>query len=154
MFDKYKLYLYAAAGILLLAVIGYIFYLRSSVNSSEKEIKSLIAERALLQKQVMDNTATIMKQQQEHTAVINANAALEQTKASLEKQAEELNQLLYREQNSDKKSLGELAERKPSLIENKVNKASENVLNCLENATGNKNEKCTKNTSRRNTSPK
>lgn len=66
-------------------------------------------------------------------ALINsANKELEEQKDRSNRELEILKKVLYRE-NQGKKSLEELATKKTSLIQLKINKATEEVLKCFEN---------------------
>lgn len=134
--EKYSLYLYIALAVILLAIVGYIFYLRSSIKDAKRNIAELSKEIGRVNWVNTELQVNLSIQKKHHDQALEAiNASLKrQQEANTEAQA--LKDKLYREQISIKaKSLGELAENKPGLIEKRVNEATEDVMKAFEEIT-------------------
>ena len=114
---------YTAAVAAILAIVGYIYFLRSSIEVLEKENSDLIT---IVEQQKRD----IAAMQKDITNVLAAKDELVKAKDELDKQTAELKETLFRETRK-KKSLEELALKKTTLIEKKVNAATKEVFECF-----------------------
>lgn len=115
---------YTAALVVVLSVLGYIYFLRSSVDTLEKEKAALVLV-VEQQKQALEQFKKDIK------AVVAAKDEYIKATEDLANKKKELEETLYRE-NKKKKSLEELAVKKSSLIQKKVNNATDEVFKCFE----------------------
>ena len=117
--NKYVLALIAAG-----ALFIYIQNLRWSVDS-------LTTEKAALESTVKTQAETIKHIKEDVEKVTKSRDEIAKEKEKLDKETKELTDTLHRE-NKKKKSLEELALKKTSLIQLKVNKATKEVFECFE----------------------
>jgi len=115
---------YVIGIILVLSVLGYIQYLRSS-NASLRTEKAALELSVQLQQETITNLQADIKQVRE------LEKSLQEEKKAVDKQKKDLDDTLYREKKK-KKSLEELALKKTTLIEKLVNKATKEVFDCFE----------------------
>lgn len=115
---------YVFIGILCVSLFSYGYYLKYQVDT-------LTTENAQLQ----DNLTQTIEREKAYVANIKkiseSVTTLEKQKTYLAKKNDELQKVLNRE-NFGKKSLEELAEAKPALVEKRINDASKRVLSCIE----------------------
>ncbi len=119
---------YIIGAVLLVTVFtsAYIYYLRTS-----SKIEKLEHDNQILQLENDSLKQAIVQIQKDYQAIIEAKESLSERTAELEKQTKNIKDTLYRE-NQKKKSLEELAIKKTSLIQKKVNDATGKVLECFE----------------------
>ena len=115
---------YTAALVLLLSVLGYIYFLRSSVATLRSENTTLVLTVEQQQKVIAQVQADVK-------SVIAAKDAYVTAAEDLAKKKKALGDTLYRE-NRKKKSLEELAIKKTALIQKKVNDATQKVFKCFQ----------------------
>lgn len=126
-----KVFWYAIGIALLLAWIKY-------TNDTIKELRK---ENAIQREMVETLNANIDETLRRYAIINDAKSKLEEQKRASELELKTLKEVLYRE-NQRKKSLEELAIKRTSLIQLKINKASQEVLNCFESIA--RNESCEK----------
>jgi len=115
---------YTAAIVLVLSVLGYIYFLRHSVEVLQKEKTELLL--------VVEQQKRAVEQMQKDIAnVVKAKDDLVAAKESLDAEKKKLEETLYRE-TKKKKSLEELAQKKTTLVQKLVNKATQEVFDCFE----------------------
>lgn len=117
---------YVVGALLLVSVfLGvYIYYLQTS-NKIIRLQNNQLTETVSLQSNVIQQLKNDAKQKEESLKEIS------RVKEELQTKVNEIEKTLYRE-NNNKKSLEELATKKTSLVEKKVNDATDRVLRCFE----------------------
>lgn len=103
---------------------GYIWYLRSTNDTLREEKKELTIA-------VEQQHRTIERLKEDVEDVIKAKDEIAEEKEKIAKKHSDLEKTLNRE-NRKKKSLEELAIKKTSLIQKKVNRATKEVFDCFE----------------------
>lgn len=116
----------AAAVLIFLFLVFYIYYLRSS-----HRIETLIRENEQLQQTIEQQKRAIESIKQDYAKIVEIRDELNQKIVETQKDTEELRKKLYRE-NEGKKSLEQLATKKTNLIQKLVNRGTEKALKCLE----------------------
>ena len=102
---------------------------------------------AYVQKLRADNSVLKINQSKLETAVSDSNEVIKQQTKDLKKirttlsELDEVNKKLQADKNNlakklGKHDIGELAEKKPGLVEKIINKASDNAVRCMEIASG------------------
>ena len=102
---------------------------------------------AYVQKLRADNSVLKINQSKLETAVSDSNEVIEQQTKDLKKirttlsELDEVNKKLQADKDNlakklGKHDIGELAEKKPGLVEKIINKASDNAVRCMEIASG------------------
>jgi septal ring factor EnvC (AmiA/AmiB activator) len=109
-----------------LVTLFFVYY-----KITEHKIDSLTRENAVLENTVKQQKLAIEQIQKDYTEVIEAKEQLSQDIQKTQIEVQELREKLFRE-NLGKKPLEELATKKTSLIEKKINKATQEVFKCLE----------------------
>lgn len=122
-------YVIGAVVIVTLCTGAYIYYLRTS-----SKIERLEHHNQLLQLENDSLKQAIDSLKKDYESINNAKEDLRKEVSDLKKKTDQLEDTLYRE-NKNKKSLEELAIKKTSLIEKKVNAATDKVLKCFETIT-------------------
>jgi len=136
-FASVKAMIITAITVAVLAALAYIWYLRATVDT-------LQTDNAKLQVAVQEQLKTIDALQKDYKAIILAKDAYNEKVKQLEKKTKELEDVLYRE-HEGKASLEDLALLdKKDRIQNLINKATLDVLNCLRALSGDKSAKCSK----------
>lgn len=107
----------------------YIYYLQSS-----HKIETLSRDNAELQLVIEQQKRTIENIKTDYNKIIAAKDELAREIKQTQTEVEELREKLFRE-NLGKKPLEELATKKTSLIERKINKATEKEFRCIEKLT-------------------
>ena len=118
--NKYVLGFLGIAGI-----VGYILIMRANLHALQKsnvELTNLAETRLIIINRIKDDYEQIVKIRDQ---LVQARIQLEEDKAKLEK-------TLWREKQSNKKSLEELAIARRTLIESKINNATKENLKCFE----------------------
>lgn len=113
----------------LLALSFYIYHLHAS-----HKIESLIRENAQLELVIEQQKKAIENIKSDYNKIIDAKDELAKEIKQTQTEVEELREKLFRE-NLDKKPLEELATKKTTLIEKKINKATEKEFRCIEKLT-------------------
>ena len=108
----------------ILSALVYVHLLRQSVLRLEKQNRDLLVV-------VEQQHRTITQMKLDVERVIKARDDLAKTKELLESERRSLTDTLYRE-NRKKKSLEELARKRTTLIQTKVNRATDEVFKCFE----------------------
>lgn len=110
----------------LLLLSFYIYYLRAS-----SKIESLTRDKIELEQVVEDQKKAITQLRQDYDKIIQAKEELRKDVEAIRDDVEREKKKLFRE-NRKKKTLEELAKKKTSLIEKKINDATDNVIECFE----------------------
>lgn len=118
--------LIAISGVVLLLTSFYIYHLRAT-----NKIERLSNENHELQKIVEQQQKTIENLKINYEKIIVAKDQLNKQLEENQQELDKLKETLFRE-TQGKKSLEELARKKTSLVEKKVNKATDKVLKCFE----------------------
>jgi ATP/maltotriose-dependent transcriptional regulator MalT len=127
MFGLGSLKIYAMIGVAVATMVaGFYWY----YQDSQKRIMDLMANQAKLETAVAIQEATI-KQQQEDMA--KQAATLEKVNDAFAKAQADKQNLTDKLMKHD---LGKLAEKKPGLVEEKINRGTENVGRCFEILSG------------------
>lgn len=122
-------YVIGALSLTALIVSFYIYYLHATHTIETLTRNNVELETALNeQKQI---TADLEKN---YTKVLEARESLQKEIEKARVESDKLQETLTREARN-KKSLEELARKKTSLIEKKINNATEKTLNCFEKIT-------------------
>jgi septal ring factor EnvC (AmiA/AmiB activator) len=116
-------------GIVLFLCVVFSFY-AYHIHASSR-IDSLTRENTQLQLVIEQQKKAIESIKTDYKKIIAAKEELAQEIKNTQTEVEELREKLYRE-NLGKKPLEELATKKTSLIEKKINKATEEALRCIE----------------------
>lgn len=111
------------------AVSFYIYYLQAS-----HKIDTLSRDNAELQLVIAYQKRTIENIKTDYNKIIVAKDELAREIKQTQTEVEELREKLFRE-NLGKKPLEELATKKTTLIEKKINKATEKEFRCIEKLT-------------------
>lgn len=119
-------YVIIAGAFLSLCLTFYLYHLKSTIT-----INNLRDERDELKKIVQQQIETLNKIQEDYKHIIQAREELETQNQKLREKEQELQETLYRE-HREKKSLEQLAMKKTSLIQKKINAATKKVLQCFE----------------------
>lgn len=127
---KPKVILYTLLGVAVVGVYFYIQYLQG-------EIDTYVTNQARLEIALSENQLALDNLRLEHNIIVETNKDLNNFIEELDHQKTELEETLYREREK-KKSLEQLAIEAASKIEYRVNKATSEVLRCLEIASGDK----------------
>lgn len=112
-----------------LVVSFYIYYLQAS-----HKIDTLSRDNAELQLVIAYQKRTIENIKTDYNKIIVAKDELAREIKQTQTEVEELREKLFRE-NLGKKPLEELATKKTTLIEKKINKATEKEFRCIEKLT-------------------
>jgi len=127
MFGLGSLKIYAMIGVAVATMVaGFYWY----YQDSQKKIMDLMANQAKLETAVAIQEATI-KQQQEDMA--KQAATLEKVNDAFAKAQADKQNLTDKLMKHD---LGKLAEKKPGLVEEKINRGTDNVGRCFEILSG------------------
>jgi septal ring factor EnvC (AmiA/AmiB activator) len=105
------------------------FYLYYTIASSR--IYELTRQNQELQIIIEQQKKAIEQIQRDYKQVIESKDELNKQIQDTQTEVQELREKLFRE-NQGKRPLEELATKKTTLIEKKINKATQNVLSCLE----------------------
>ena len=122
----------AIIAVIILSGIGGIWYIK--YLQDEARINAENAAKLMVAVAQQQEVLTAMKQDQQKIVAINADV-----KNKISQQTAEVTSLRTRfEENAagDKRDLGNLAVKKPGLIEIAVNKGSDNALRCMEIVSG------------------
>jgi len=126
MFGTFKLVM---VGIMVSSLAGaglYVMKLRSD-NAILK------ANQIKLEEAVSSQQEVIAQQKQDYEAILKANNELNEKSKVLEKELSNLDDKFNKINSSgNKRDIGDLANRKPGLIEKIINNASDNALRCVE----------------------
>lgn len=122
-------YLIIIALVLTTVTSGYVYYLRTSakIESLEHEKETLTLENTKLHE-------VLALQEKSYKEIVASRDNLIKEINKVNNESKDLVETLNREKNK-KKSLEELAIKKTSLIEKKVNAATQRVLECFETLT-------------------
>ena len=111
---------------------GYIY-----VKNLKADLATSEANNAKLEQSVNDQKAVIEQQKKDFTAILAANKALEEKNAILNKEFKALDQRFNKiNGQGEVRDIGKLAEKKPGLVENIINGATERAKRCVELASG------------------
>jgi len=119
-------YVVVIGAIVLLCVSFYLYHLRATIK-----IERLETENAKLEDIVTRQSDALVKIEQNYKEIISAKDEMQKELHEIQERHDTLVKTIYRE-NRRKKSIEELARKKTSLIEKKINKATDNVLKCFE----------------------
>ena len=115
-----------SAAILFVLISAFAYYQYTS-----RTIENLRNENAQLKEDNAQLQENIVQLKKDFSAIITAKDKLAAEKEELEKKSKELEDTLFRERKG-KKPLEELALKKPSLVEKKINEATQNTFECIE----------------------
>lgn len=121
---------YVIGLILLSLTVLYISHLKSSVEKLKKDkaqLELIVEQQKLIVENIKKDVEKVLKSKDDY---IKEREKLIQEKDKLEK--------TLNRQNSKKKSLEELATKKTSLIQKKINRATDEVFKCFEQISNNK----------------
>jgi len=118
-------------GAIALIIMGCVFY----YFRAENKISVLSTENIRLNDVVKSQDDVIQKQKKDFEDIRVATTEISNLYDSLKKKEKEKEEVFNRD---GKKNLDDLAKGKASLVEKRVNKATEETLKCLESATENK----------------
>ena len=104
---------------------GYLY-----VNKLQKDNAILKTNQIKLESAVADNNAVIEQQTKDLKQIRSTLSNLEEEKKKLQADKDNLSKKL------GKHDIGELAEKKPGLVEKIINKASDSAARCMEIASG------------------
>jgi len=110
-------------------ILVFSFYVYYTI--SQNRIDTLTRQRDELERVVEQQKKAIEQIQKDYTQVIQSKDELTKQIQDTQTEVQELKEKLFRE-NLGKKPLEELATKKTTLIEKKINKAIEDVFRCLE----------------------
>lgn len=110
----------------ILLVSFYVYY-----NVTQSRIESLTRQNKELEIVVQQQKQAIEQIQKDYKQVIDSKEELTKQIQDTQTEVQELKEKLFRE-NLGKKPLEELATKKTTLIEKKINKATEELFRCLE----------------------
>lgn len=110
-------------------ILVFSFYVYYTI--SQNRIDTLTRQRDELERVVEQQKKAIEQIQKDYTQVIQSKDELTKQIQDTQTEVQELKEKLFRE-NLGKKPLEELATKKTTLIEKKINKATEDVFRCLE----------------------
>jgi predicted nucleic acid-binding Zn-ribbon protein len=116
-----------ASGTFALVVIAFYVYHKTT----QARIENLLRENGRLEVIVQQQKTAIEQIQKDYKSVIESKDELSKQIENTQTEVQELREKLFRE-NLGKKPLEELATKKTTLIEKKINKATEEVLKCFE----------------------
>jgi hypothetical protein len=116
-----------ASGTFVLVVLAFYVYHKTT----QARIENLLKENGRLEIIVQQQKTAIEQIQKDYKSVIESKDELSKQIENTQTEVQELREKLFRE-NLGKKPLEELATKKTSLIEKKINKATEEVLKCFE----------------------
>ena len=122
-------------GVLLLC--GFLYNIYSNYNSMKKEIEVYKAEQVLLKESNISKDKELMDLRNDISFIRSSINEIETNRDLMESKVKDLKESFERE---NKKSLNELATKKPVLIENLVNNATRKKFICIEKETGAKGE--------------
>lgn len=105
------------------------FYIYYSYASSK--ISRIEKENTLLQNEIENKNSYITSLKEDYSEIITSKEELSKLLYKTTKDLDKLRETLYRERTG-KKSIGELASKKPSLIEKAINKAVQENISCFE----------------------
>jgi chromosome segregation ATPase len=125
---------FVIGAILLFSAYLYVQHLNTRIDTLTAENQKLVLTVKNQEKMLGD-----MKQQHEQSTA-NYNELLKKME-ELKKSEAKLEETLYREREANKKSLEELSIAKTSLVQSKINAATDKVFYCFRVAMGEKNEK-------------
>lgn len=107
------------------------------VKTLKSDLETAKANQAKLEASVADQQALITQMKQDFEQINKAKEALEDKQRVLTTELNNLDEKFNKINSSGKKrDIGDLAERKPKLIEKVINNASTNALRCVEIAMG------------------
>ena len=110
-------------------ILVFSFYVYYTI--SQNRIDTLTRQRDELERVVDQQKKAIEQIQKDYTQVIQSKDELTKQIQDTQTEVQELKEKLFRE-NLGKKPLEELATKKTTLIEKRINKATEDVFRCLE----------------------
>jgi len=120
-------YLIVIGSFIFLILMFYTYY-----SYASNKIDEYHDENTKLAEEVVKLNFTMETLKKDYKKVIRANTEVQEVLTGTRKSLDDLRNSIYRE-NLGKKSLGELANRKPILVENAINNAIEKNILCLEN---------------------
>lgn len=123
----YEKRLLIASGTFVLVVLSFYAYYKIT----QSRIEDLLKENGRLEVVIQQQKDAIVQIQKDYKEVIASKDELSKQIDKTQTEVQELKEKLYRE-NLGKKPLEELATKKTTLIEKKINKATEEVLKCFE----------------------
>lgn len=106
--------------------------LSGEISTLTKENKTLTSKIYQFEVAIKLQEDAALRREKDNEAMVSANREYIKKYVNLMTQVEELKDSMDREARG-KKSLGELAEKKPTLIEKKINKATEKKFREIEN---------------------
>jgi predicted transcriptional regulator len=104
---------------------GYLY-----VKKLQKDNLTLKINQSKLETAIDDNNAVIEQQTKDLKKIRSTLEVIEETNKKLQKDKDNLSKKL------SKHDIGELAEKKPGLVEKIINKASDSAVRCMEIASG------------------
>lgn len=117
--------------IALAALFAVIFAFYAYREHATSKIDSLNRDNQQLQKTIEEQQKKIEIISQNYELIIKSRDELTKQIEQSQKDIDELREKLNRE-DKGKKSLGELARKKPKLVENAINKATQKEIECFE----------------------
>jgi predicted transcriptional regulator len=127
---------YVIGTVLALTVFGGAYLRYSYVVSERDDLEKQLQIQEFTNEQ---QKITIQTLQENYKKVLDSQKNFTEEVAKLQEVSKDLDKVLNREQQG-KKTLGELAKKKKSLIEKKVNNATQKVFDCFESIS--RNETC------------
>lgn len=119
--------IFVAIGLFVFLIFSFVVYYKVT----QGQIKSLKTENTRLVLVVEQQKQAIEQIQRDYKEVIRSREELSTEIQATQTEIQELREKLFRE-NLGKKPLEELATKKTTLIEKKINKATKEVFRCLE----------------------
>jgi predicted nucleic acid-binding Zn-ribbon protein len=116
-----------AAGTFVFVVVAFYIYHKTT----QARIETLLKENGRLELVIQQQKDAIEQIQKDYKSVIESKDELSKKIEQTQTEVQELREKLFRE-NLGKKPLEELATKKTTLIEKKINKATEEVFKCFE----------------------
>lgn len=116
-----------ASGTFVLVLISFYVYHKTT----QARIENLLKENGRLELVVQQQKDAIQQIQKDYKTVIESKDELSKQITQTQTEVQELREKLFRE-NLGKKPLEELATKKTTLIEKKINKATEDIFKCFE----------------------
>lgn len=117
-----------------IGVITVLFFLLSCYTYylyTSKKIESLQTQNENLSRQVEEQERRIEELTKNYEEVIKAKEQLSKEIDTIKEDLRKEEEKIYREMDN-KKSLEELAQKKSKLVENAINRATQNVFDCFE----------------------
>lgn len=136
LFNKVKL---IGALVVVAAVVGFMLYmqhLRKTIDVLEANAIVLETNVELLEGAIETQKEVITKQRADHENVVLKMKQLDEASNKYNQEIENLRSKFNTRSSGDPRDFKKITKRKPKLVENIVNKASREAMDCLEAATG------------------